>query len=236
MQQSINDLVAPQHSVQTPAFNATPTPDPTAGESYQMAALTGAVSVGNPVNGQKGMRLRMYWLQDGTGGRLVTYTGGNWVTANLTPQGTAASSLTIDEAECVDGTLWKVTRLLTPLCRVVTPFTGIVAAAQTLATITVPNDGNLHYYKIAGFITITTLGSGSINFQISYNASDGSARTRNLPIAQPAANYVQVANGANDWAGSIEICVAAGSTITIATAGTFTGCTYNAGVTVEQVN
>jgi hypothetical protein len=98
---------------QTPAFNAAPIPDPTLGELYAMAALTGAVSVGNPINAARGQRLRFYWTQDGTGGRTVAYTGTNFRSVGIAAQVTTLSTVTIDEAECIDGTIWRVVRLVT---------------------------------------------------------------------------------------------------------------------------
>lgn len=100
-------------SKQSPAFAASPAPDPTAGEIYAMAALTGAVTVANPVNAAQGQRLLFIWTQDGTGGRTVTYSGTNWRSVGIAAQTTTLSTVTIDEAVCVDGTLWRVNRLVT---------------------------------------------------------------------------------------------------------------------------
>jgi hypothetical protein len=98
---------------QAPAFNAAPTPDASLGGIYEMAALTGAVNVGNPVNAAQGQRIRFYWKQDGTGGRAVAYTGSNWRSVGIAAQVTTLNTYTIDEAECLDGTIWRVTRLVT---------------------------------------------------------------------------------------------------------------------------
>jgi hypothetical protein len=105
--------VAQVHNKQSPAFNAAPTPDPTLGEIYEMAALTGAVNVGNPVNSKQGQRMRMYWREDGTGGRAVAYTGSNWRSVGIAAQTTTLNTYTIDDAECIDGTIWRVVRLVT---------------------------------------------------------------------------------------------------------------------------
>jgi hypothetical protein len=102
-----------RHSKQSPAFNAAPNPDATQGEIFAMAALTGAVNVGNPANAAQGQRIRFYWTQDGTGGRVVTYSGANFRSVGIAAQVTTASTVTIDEAECIDGTIWRVTRLVT---------------------------------------------------------------------------------------------------------------------------
>jgi hypothetical protein len=102
-----------RHSKQSPVFNAAPAPNATLGEIYAMAALTGNVVVANPVNVAQGQRLKFYWTQDGTGTRTVTYGGANFRSTGIAAQSTAASTVTIDEAECIDGTIWRVTRLVT---------------------------------------------------------------------------------------------------------------------------
>jgi hypothetical protein len=102
-----------QHARQTPAFNANPVPDFTLGETYEMAALTGAVAVQNPTNPIVGQRARMCWLQDGTGGRAVTYNGSAWRSVGITAQTTTLNTYTIDEVECFPGPIWRVNRLVT---------------------------------------------------------------------------------------------------------------------------
>jgi hypothetical protein len=100
-------------SKQAPAFAASPAPDPTAGEIFAMAALTGNVTVANPVNSAQGQRILFIWTQDGTGTRTVTYSGTNWRSVGIAAQNTGATTVTIDEAVCVDGTIWRVNRLVT---------------------------------------------------------------------------------------------------------------------------
>lgn len=59
--------------LQAPAFASTITPDVTAGGIVNPGALTGAVTIGAPVNPFVGARLTFEFLQDGTGGRAVSW-------------------------------------------------------------------------------------------------------------------------------------------------------------------
>ncbi len=58
---------------QAPAFSATLNPDPTLGEIYEPGALTAGLTIGAPVNPAIGQVLIFSFLQDGTGGRTVTW-------------------------------------------------------------------------------------------------------------------------------------------------------------------
>jgi hypothetical protein len=68
-------MQARQRSTQTVAYAANITPDPTLGEIIEVGALTGALAIGAPSGNKqtKGMRLTFRILQDGTGGRAVTF-------------------------------------------------------------------------------------------------------------------------------------------------------------------
>jgi len=100
-------------SRQTPAHAASPAPDATLGEIFNPGAMTGNVTVANPTNSAIGQRLMLIWTQDGTGGRTVTYSGTNWRSVGIAAQSTTLSTVTIDEAHCIDGTIWRVNRLVT---------------------------------------------------------------------------------------------------------------------------
>jgi hypothetical protein len=58
---------------QTRTYAAALTPNPTLGEYVEIAALTGNISIANPTKLAKGLRLTFRFLQDGTGGRTVTF-------------------------------------------------------------------------------------------------------------------------------------------------------------------
>jgi len=105
--------LAPLFGVQTPAFSATPALDPTLGMIVVPAAMTAGVNVANPVNSQKGHWMLMVWAQDGTGGRALAYTGSNWRSVGIAAQSTTLNTVTIDLGICVDGTIWRVVRLVT---------------------------------------------------------------------------------------------------------------------------
>jgi hypothetical protein len=92
--------------VQAPAFNGARAPDFTVGDIYSTAALTAAVNVANPVNSIQGFKARMVWTQDGVGRRAVAYAGANWRSTGIAAQVTTANAV-------VDGTIWRVTRLVT---------------------------------------------------------------------------------------------------------------------------
>lgn len=100
-------------SKQSPAFAAAPAPDPTVGIIHAMAALTAGVNVANPINALQGQWMLFIWTQDGVGGRAVAYTGANWRSVGIAAQVTTLSTVTIDLALCVDGTIWRVMRLVT---------------------------------------------------------------------------------------------------------------------------
>jgi hypothetical protein len=102
-----------RRKTQNPAFSAAPTPDFTLGDHYQMGPLTGNVSVANPTNGAAGQSALLIWQQDGTGGRTVTYSGANWRSVGIAAQSTTLNTMTIDLVSTFDGTVWRVTRLVT---------------------------------------------------------------------------------------------------------------------------
>lgn len=115
---------------------------------------------------------------------------------------------------------------------------GTVAAAiASLASTTSPNDGRKHRYRVSVVITITTLGSGSFSAEVSYTDDNAVAHAACIiPLATDAGAYATVANAANSWHGSVEINVNPNTAITALTAGTFTGCTYNASAIIERLN
>jgi hypothetical protein len=105
-------------------------------------------------------------------------------------------------------------------------FAGVVAAAQTVFAFQVP--GIDTSYELEANLNITTLGSGNINVQVVYTDETGAVRT--------AFQVFQLVNGSTQTAlataaafmGYVtRIRAKAGTTVTMSTTGTFTGCTYN---------
>jgi hypothetical protein len=87
----------------TVAFAAAVTPDPYQAQTWVIGALTAGITINAPANGHKGSRLRIKFLQDGTGGRAVTWNAvfkQAFVTTNNT-----AGKVSIAEFE-FDGTNW----------------------------------------------------------------------------------------------------------------------------------
>jgi hypothetical protein len=62
-----------KRSRQAPAYAASLTIDATAGEIVDVGALTGAITINAPTNPVAGQELIFLLLQDGTGGRAVTW-------------------------------------------------------------------------------------------------------------------------------------------------------------------
>jgi Pectate lyase superfamily protein len=106
-QGTLQFLGAERRSVRAPAFTTPFTPDPTLGERTEMT-LTAALTVNAPTNGVSGMRLEFWWIQDGTGGRTITYNA-VYHTSTGAAIVTTASTVTIDVFECQsDNTTWRL--------------------------------------------------------------------------------------------------------------------------------
>lgn len=112
---------------------------------------------------------------------------------------------------------------------------GATALIASVTALTVQNDGAAHTYRVSGGVTITTLGSGSINLTVTYRDAGGNNRTQNIPLSTTAGTWAAAATTADDWHGSVIIQTNPVAAITVATAGTFTGCTYNAFGMIEQL-
>jgi hypothetical protein len=91
-------------TVQTPAFAASYTPDPFAGQFIEMT-LTGAITVNAPASAYNGQQVTFIFIQDATGGRVVTWNAVYRV--NWTPTTTAAKRNTITFV--YDGSIWNQT-------------------------------------------------------------------------------------------------------------------------------
>lgn len=89
-----------------PAFAASYTPDPYVATTIKMGALTGNLTVNAPSNAHIGCPLRFILLQDGTGGRTVTWNAA-FSTTYANTGNTANKKLIIDFI--YDGTVWQQT-------------------------------------------------------------------------------------------------------------------------------
>jgi hypothetical protein len=112
----------------------------------------------------------------------------------------------------------------------------VAAAIASQASTTTPNDAQKHAYQIDVVVTITTLGSGSINAEVTYTDDNGTARTKIIPlkITTFAGTMVAAATTADTYTGSEVINCNPNTAITVLTAGTFTGCTYNFWAQITQ--
>lgn len=91
------------YGLQTPVYAASYTPDPYNGEVVLMT-LTGAITVNNPTTAPyPGQRMTFVFVQDATGGRVVTW--GSLFKQNWTPTTTASRRNTISFV--YDGTNWQ---------------------------------------------------------------------------------------------------------------------------------
>lgn len=92
-------------NTQSPAYSATLSIDASAGEKFYVGALTGNITIAAPTNGTIGQRISFFFIQDGTGGRTVTWNSvfvrNSWSDAGNTANTRSSISFT-----CLDGTNW----------------------------------------------------------------------------------------------------------------------------------
>jgi hypothetical protein len=117
-------------------------------------------------------------------------------------------------------------------------FLAVNASAQSLGSITTPNDGNKHSYEINWFVNITTLGSASFSMQLSFVDENGISHTPNLNASALAnTSIVSTMSVAAYYLGyTIRITCNPNTTISLSTTGTFTGSVYDCGATVKQLD
>ncbi len=106
--QNTHIVNALQRSTQTPAASGTVTPDPSQGDVFVWSAetgnaLTGNLTINNPVNGAAGQEIEFDIQEDATGGRTITF-GTNYK-LSWAPVLTAGLRNTI-RFRCTDGTKW----------------------------------------------------------------------------------------------------------------------------------
>lgn len=98
------------------------------------------------------------------------------------------------------------------------------AAVANYASFVLPDDGQKHLMLVAMSVNITVLGTGSINAEVTYTDDNGTARAGSIiPMVASAGTYAALANTADAWSGFRPISCQPASTITLLTAGTFTG-------------
>jgi hypothetical protein len=116
--------------------------------------------------------------------------------------------------------------------------TAQTAAVASVATYTCgAADGS---FEVSGNILVTTSSSEAFALQVSYTDEGNTARTQVIPITKTDGTILTAtasANGAIAYTGiPVHIRVKASTAITVKTAGTFTGCTYNAEGVIKQTN
>jgi hypothetical protein len=114
--------------------------------------------------------------------------------------------------------------------------TAQIAAATLINAYAVAADGT---FEVTGNILVTVATAFSITMTITYTDEGNNARTMALMFnssASATATTLGNAQGAVAWASYPNyIRAKAGTTITVATAGTFTTITYNAEAMLKQV-
>lgn len=116
--------------------------------------------------------------------------------------------------------------------------TAQTAAVASVATYTCgAADGS---FLVSGNVLVTTSSAEAFNLQVAYTDESNTARTLTLPLSTLAGALVaqvNFANGAVPYAGDVvQIRVKASTAITIKTAGTFTGATYNVEGSITQIS
>lgn len=96
----------PGAELQSPAFAASFTPDLSAGQTIRIAALTAAITINLPTPiSQVGQEVEFMFVQDGTGGRAVSWNG-SYITS-WTNVGNTLSLRSSIRFRCVPGNVWE---------------------------------------------------------------------------------------------------------------------------------
>lgn len=115
--------------------------------------------------------------------------------------------------------------------------TAQTAAAASIATITVPASDSS--YRVSANVLVTASTTHSFTITCAYTDEGNTARTLTFPVSQLAGTIITAitnVTGAGPYEGvPLHIRCKAGTTITIATTGTFTSVTYNAEAYIEQL-
>jgi len=91
--------------VQQISYTASLSVNAAAGEIVQVGALTGALAVAAPTNPIAGQQLEFHFLQDGTGGRAVTWNA-VFIRTSWSDAGNVANSRSSIRFTCNDGSNW----------------------------------------------------------------------------------------------------------------------------------
>lgn len=97
------------YGTQSVAFAATINPDPYLGGTLQIAALTGAITINNPVNGHAGTKITFRLTQNGTGGNVVTF-GSNYKVSAAIPTTASTTTEIVFQCDAQGGTWHEVSR------------------------------------------------------------------------------------------------------------------------------
>lgn len=115
--------------------------------------------------------------------------------------------------------------------------TAQTAAAASIATITVPASDSS--YRVSANALVTASTTHSFTITCAYTDEGNTARTLTFPVSQLVGTIITAitnVTGAGPYEGvPLHIRCKAGTTITIATTGTFTSVTYNAEAYIEQL-
>jgi hypothetical protein len=104
-------------------------------------------------------------------------------------------------------------------------FAAVAAVAQSIVSTTPTVDTS---YEVTSNVLVTTLGSGNFTVTVNYNDESNVARTLTLNFQVVAGTIGTAISTAAPYNGiPCRIRVKGGTTVTMITAGTFTGCTYN---------
>jgi hypothetical protein len=166
-------------------------------------------------------------------------------TANTAPlkftSGTLTTTAEAGAMEFLTDTLYFTRTTGAVRSKIVTTTTGRVTA-QTAANASVathtagPSDWS---YEVSANVLVTTSGTENFTVTCVYTDEGNTARTLTLPfitLAGASVAIVNFANGAVPYEGvALHLRVKANTTITIATTGTFTGCTYSAEAVIKKI-
>jgi hypothetical protein len=202
---------------------------------YQTGALTTNNFVGKTTHGSTTAPTALLMLAAGTTAATTAplkFTSGPVMT---TPEAGAVEFLT--DAAYLTTTTGTVRRMLVgSQCARATAQT---AANSSIATFTTPAvDGT---YEVSGHITVTTSSAEAFSLTVDYTDESNTARTATIPLLRISTGAFTVttisASGAVTYpSATIPIRCKASTAITLKTAGTFTGCTYNVEGCIKQIN
>jgi hypothetical protein len=121
-----------------------------------------------------------------------------------------------------------------PAIYATTRLTAQTAANASITTYTPAADGS---FMVSANVNITTVGSAAFSVRCIYTDETNTVRTTNIQFSTGAAANTVTLNAAGAFAGnSMRIRAKSGTSITVDSNGTFTGCTYNVEAAIMQVS